>query len=121
MDSTEPNIYFEYGKALFAEQKYQESLEKFLKSIELGQLNIGVYIYAGISYYYLQDYQNGIDIITKSIDKDSSIKSAYLWRANNYVGLSKNPEACADYKKYLEYEPDDQFAKDQVQRLCEPK
>ncbi len=119
LDSLEPNIYFEYGKAYFSQQKYQEALDKFNKSIELGQLNIGVYVYSGICYYYLKDYANGIDMISKSIDKDPSIKSAYLWRANNYVGLGKNTEACADYKKYLELEPDDQFAKDQVQKLCE--
>lgn len=121
IDSTEPNIYFEYGKALFGEQKYQEALEKFNKSIELGQLNIGVYVYSGICYFYLKEYQSGVDIISKCIDKDPSIKSAYLWRANNYASLNKNAEACTDYKKYLEYEPDDQFVKDQVQKLCEIK
>jgi len=121
MDSLEPNIYFEYGKALFAEQKYPEAVEKFNKSIELGQLNIGVYVYSGICYFYMKEYQSGIDIISKCIDKDPSIKSSYLWRANNYVGMNKNAEACADYKKFLEFEPDDQFVKDQVTKLCEVK
>jgi tetratricopeptide (TPR) repeat protein len=121
LDSSEANTYFEYGKALFEEQKYPEANEKFSKSIELGILNVGAYIYSGICYYYTMEYDKGVEIITTSIDKDASIKSAYLWRANNYVGLAKNTEACTDYKKYLEYEPNDQFVLEQVQKLCEIK
>jgi hypothetical protein len=37
--------------------------------------------------------------------------------SNNYVGAGKNPEAIAAYKKYLECEPDDQFAKEQIIKL----
>lgn len=121
IDSSEANTYFEYGKALFEEQKYPEANEKFTKSIELGILNVGAYIYSGISYYYTKEYDKGVEIISVSIDKDPSIRSAYLWRANNYVGLNKNDEACSDYKKYLEYEPNDQFVIEQVQKLCAPK
>ncbi|HJY64526.1 MAG TPA: tetratricopeptide repeat protein [Ignavibacteria bacterium] len=123
MDSLEANTYFEYGKAYFGEQKYTEANEKFAKSIELGVLNVGTYVYSAISYYYTKEYQLGIDRLNQYLEKDPSIaiKSVYLWYGNNYVGLNKNTEACESYKKYLEFEPNDQFVKDQVQNLCEPK
>ncbi|HEY3250080.1 MAG TPA: tetratricopeptide repeat protein [Ignavibacteria bacterium] len=117
LDSTDENAYFEYGKALFSEQKYTEANEKFQKAIDLGILNVAAYVYMGISYYYLKEYDKGIELINKSIELNPKIGSAYLWLANNYVGAGKNPEAIAAYKKYLEFEPDDQFSKDQIQKL----
>lgn len=118
IDSNDENVYFEYGKALFAEQKYGDALLRFNKSIELGILNVAAYVYAGISYFYLNEFDKGVAILNQSIELNSNVASAYLWRANNYAGIAKNAEACADYKKYLEFEPTDTFAQEQVKKFC---
>ena len=118
LDSNDENVYFEYGKALFNEQKYQEANMKFNSAIDLGILNVAAYVYAGICDFYLNDFEKGIEILTKSIELNPNISSAWLWRANNYAGVSKNAEACADYKKYLEFEPEDGFALEQVKKFC---
>jgi tetratricopeptide (TPR) repeat protein len=121
-DSNDENVYFEYGKALFNEQKYADALLKFSKSIELGILNVAAYVYSGICYFYLNEFDKGVEILTKSIELNSNVASAWLWRANNYAGVAKNTEACADYKKYIEFEPNDPFAQEQVKKFCqEPK
>jgi hypothetical protein len=52
------------------------------------------------------------------MELNPNIASAYLWRANNYAGVSKNAEACADYQKYLTFEPNDAFAQEQVKKFC---
>lgn len=118
LDSNDENIYFEYGKVLFAEQKYAEANAKFIKSIELGIINLGAYVYSGVCYYYTKEYDKGIEILKKCIEKDPAIKSAWLWLGNNYINLNMNTEACDSYKKYLEFEPNDQFALDQVSKIC---
>lgn len=118
LDPNDENTYFEYGKALFAEQKYGDARVKFGKAIELGILNVAAYVYAGICDFYLNEFEKGTQILTKSIELNPNIASAYLWRANNYAGFSKNAEACADYKKYLEFEPNDTFAQEQVKKFC---
>ncbi len=130
LDATDENVYFEYGKALFNEQKYADALLKFNKSIELGILNVAAYVYSGICYFYLNEFDKGVEILTKSIELNPKIASAWLWRANNYANASSKPEitpenkkdlegkACADYKKYLESEPNDTFAQEQVKKFC---
>lgn len=118
LDANDENTYFEYGKAYFAEQKYAEAKEKFSKAIELGILNVAAYVYAGICDFYLNQFESGVQILTKSIELNPNIASAYLWRANNYAGFTKNAEACADYKKYLEFEASDAFAQEQVKKFC---
>ena len=118
MDSNDENVYFEYGKALFNEQKYADAILKFNKAIEFGILNVAAYVYAGICYFYMNEFDKGIEILTKSIDLNPNVASSWLWRANNYAGLAKNAEACEDYKKYLEFEPTDAFALEQVTKFC---
>ncbi len=118
LDPNDENTYFEYGKALFSEQKYADARLKFSKAIELGILNVAAYVYAGICDFYLNEFEKGTQILTKSIELNPNIASAYLWRANNYAGFTKNAEACADYKKYLEFEPTDAFALEQVKKFC---
>jgi len=117
-DSTDPDVYFEYAKGLFSEQKYPEAQTKFAKSIDLGITNVAAYVYEGICYFYLEQYDKGIEILDKSIALNSTISSAYLWKANCFAAAKKNPEACEMYKKYLTMQPDDQFAKDQIDKLC---
>lgn len=121
IDSNDENVYFEYGKSLFNEQKYAEANLKFKKAIEFGILNVAAYVYSGICYFYMNEFDDGIDILTKSIGLNPNVASAWLWRANNYAGLAKNAEACADYKKYLEFEPSDAFALEQVTKFCGKK
>lgn len=118
LDPNDENTYFEYGKALFAEQKYGDARIKFGKAIELGILNVAAYVYAGICDFYLNEFDKGTEVLTKSMELNPNIASAYLWRANNYAGISKNAEACADYQKYLTFEPNDTFAQEQVKKFC---
>lgn len=118
IDANDENTYFEYGKALFAEQKYADARIKFGKAIELGILNVAAYVYAGICDFYLNEFEKGAEILTKSMELNPNIASAYLWRANNYAGFAKNSEACADYQKYLTFEPNDTFAQEQVKKFC---
>lgn len=130
LDSLDENVYFEYGKSIFSEQKYGDALIKFNKAIELGIVNVAAYVYSGICYYYLEEYDKGIEIITKSIELAPNVASAWLWRANNYANSSfkegitpedkksRELKACDDYKKYLELEPNDTFAQEQVKKFC---
>jgi tetratricopeptide (TPR) repeat protein len=130
IDSNDENVYFEYGKSLFNEQKYGDALLKFNKSIELGILNVAAYVYTGICYFYINEFDKGVEILTTSIGLNPNVASAYLWRANNYANASTQegvaPEnkksleekACTDYKKYLELEPTDAFAQEHEKKFC---
>jgi tetratricopeptide (TPR) repeat protein len=120
-DTAFEEAYFEYGKALFNDTTYADhyraALTNFQKAIDLGILNVAAWVYAGIADFYLGDYDKGVAVIDKSIELNPNICSAYLWKANNLAGAKKNPEAIESYKKYLTCQPDDQFAKDQIEKL----
>ena len=117
LDTTYEDAYFEYGKALFNDTNYSAALQKFQKSIDLGIQNVAAWVYAGICEFYLNEYDKGVQFLDKSISLNPSIASAYLWKANNLAAAKKNQDAVASYKKYLELQPDDQFAKDQIEKL----
>jgi tetratricopeptide (TPR) repeat protein len=121
MDSVDENTYFEYGKALFSDttnaNHYAAALEKFSKAIDLGIQNVAAWIYSGICYFYLNDFDKSVTMLNKSIDLNPNISSAYLWKGNALASAKKNPEAIDAYKKYLTMQPDDQFAKDQIDKL----
>lgn len=125
-DSTYADAYFEYGKAQFNDEKYQDALINFDKAISLGTTNLAAYVYKGICYYYLKDYDKAIEQFQKSIEVNDKFASSYLWLGNSYVAslpqyttnkdtyTKVNGEAITAYKKVLELEPDNQDAKDQV-------
>lgn len=119
-DSTDENTYFEYGKAQFNNQEYDAALVNFDKAIALGIVNIGVYVYKGIALYYKNDYENAIPQFQKCLDSNptNSITSiCYLWIGNCYAAEGKRPDAIGAYKKCLEIDPNNQDAKDQIQKL----
>lgn len=134
IDPNDENVQFEYGKALFNEQKYADALLKFNKALELGILNVAAYVYSGISNFYINEFDKATDILTQGINKavesNVNVPSAWLWRANSYANASGQatitPEAkkdleikaCSDYKKYLEMEPNDTFAQEKVKQYC---
>ncbi len=117
IDSTYEEAYFEYGKALFADTNYAAALPKFTKAIDLGIQNVAAWVYAGICDFYLAKYDDGVAILDKSIALNPTISSAYLWKANCLAEGKKNAEAIDAYKQYLTMQPDDQFAKSQIDRL----
>ncbi|MFI5144072.1 MAG: tetratricopeptide repeat protein [Ignavibacteria bacterium] len=123
LDSTDENVYFEYAKAQFSNQEYEASIVNLNKAIELGlgQRNVGVYVYKGISYYYMKDYDNAIPQFQKCLDTSPSANISalcYLWVGNTYAAMGgKRQEAIDAYKKCLEFDANNQDAKDGIQRL----
>jgi tetratricopeptide (TPR) repeat protein len=117
MDTTDPQGYFELGKAMFTNQEYPVALDNFNKAIDLGIQTVAAYIYKGITQYYLNDYPNAVMTLQKSIGLNPKVGSAYLWLGNSLAMEKKDQDAIAAYKKYLEFEPNDEFAKEQIKKL----
>ncbi len=120
MDTTSENAYFEFGKAQFSNQEYEASVVNFNKAIELGlgQRNYGLYVYKGISLYYMKDYENSILQFQKSLEINSQFATSWLWIGNSFAAMGgKRQEAIDAYKKCLELDPNNQDAKDGIQRL----
>jgi tetratricopeptide (TPR) repeat protein len=116
-DSSYTDAYFEYGKALFNNQQYEESIPMFAKAIDMGILNLGAYIYEGIAYYNLKDYANAELWFDKSIEQNPKFALSWLWKGNAQASAGKTPEAIESYKKVIEIDPDNQDAKDQIAKL----
>jgi len=85
---------------LFSAQNYADALPKFSKAIDLGITNVAAYVYK-VYYYYLQDYENAVVWLDKSITLNSSVNSAYLWRANSLYAGGKFQESLYAYNLYL--------------------
>lgn len=116
-DSTYEDAYFEYGKSLFNEQKYEESIPMFKKAIDLGIRNLGAYVYEGIAYYNLKDFSNAEALFNKSIELQPDFALSWLWKGNAQASAGKTAEAIESYKKVIEIDPNNQDAKDQIAKL----
>jgi len=103
---------------MFSNSEYQVAIENFDKAVALGIPTVAAYIYSGIAHYNLQEYDKAIEKLRKSIELNPNVASAYLWLANSYMAAgSKGKEALEAYKKYQEFDPNDEFVKEQIKKL----
>jgi len=117
LDSAYADAYFEYGKALFNNKQYEDSRLLFKQAVDFGILNLGAYIYEGLTYYYLKDYVNAELWFDKAIEQKSDFALSWLWKGNAQASGGKIPEAIESYKKVIEIDPNNQDAKDQIAKL----
>nr|MCR5047191.1 tetratricopeptide repeat protein [Treponema sp.] len=88
-------IHKHRGMAFFAQNKYDQALEDFEKSVKFGKDNFRSLYYMGIVYGVTSQNEKAIEAFTQSLSVNGFQSHAYYRRALAYFNL-------ADYQKALE-------------------
>ncbi|MBF0288882.1 MAG: tetratricopeptide repeat protein [SAR324 cluster bacterium] len=95
--------YQELGREALEEEKYQQALHLFDKTLTYKQNHIHTYNNRGVTYVHLDQYQRAIDDFTKALQINSEFDEAYHNRGFVYAHLNKYEQAMDDYNNALRY------------------
>ncbi len=98
----EAKEYYDRGKALMKEKKYEDALNLFAKVIKLSPETVEGYYQSGICALYLQNPQKSIDYFNKMISIDSTSADAYNSRGLAYGYLGELSKSLEDFNKALD-------------------
>ncbi|MCX7832937.1 MAG: tetratricopeptide repeat protein [Ignavibacteria bacterium] len=111
---------FEMGRGYFNNEILEPAITYFEKAISKNYKNGAVYLYLGLAYNYIKDYESAIKNLLISTEyKPTSV--AYIFIAKSYRALDDKDNAIKYYEKTLEVEPGNQEAIDAIKVLKSQK
>lgn len=108
--------YYQLGKYYFNSEKYDDAAVTFEKAKSKGMKTSIGYLYTGLTYNYLKNYDMAISNLQSSI----AIKPAsltYLYIAKSYRAMNNKDLAIENYKNALALDPNNQEATDAIKVL----
>lgn len=122
-DSTDIDSYYWMMNALVSEKRFDEIpayAQAALRNIEvegneqkLGKINY----FAGIAEYNRKDMDAAIAFLDAATDLQADDAQAYLYKAIAYHTLKDKDNACKNYRKTLQYDPDNKTASSNLGKL----
>ena len=116
----ESDIYFNYGKFLAGHDAWDLAQKSFQNAINKGKIDIIGYLYNGLAFYHLKQYEkaikeleNSIAIFEKTPETTDDVPYAYDINAKCYTLIGNKEKAIENYEKSLKLDPnnvDDQNA-----------
>ena len=101
------DYYLAQGIALHQQQKYQQAIRLFTKTIALDPASPEAYYYRGTSHSNLGKYKQSIKDYTQAIELKADFVKAYLHRGSCYRGLGDLASAIADFDRVVELNPEE--------------
>ena len=77
------NADFEKGEELFALNKPDEAIAYFEKSLSEPDVDPKVYVYLGVCYYQIEQYEKSLDICVQGLSKEGTDKKILAYNAGN--------------------------------------
>jgi len=106
IDSTNADVYSEYGVLLFNYKRYADAVNVLKKRLALGKPKSLDYFYIGNSYYNCKDYVNSDTSFGDFLRMQPKSPDGYYWKASSLVQLDdpKAPKGLASpyYTKFIE-------------------
>ncbi len=109
--------YFEWGKSLYKAEKYDEALEKFQKSIDLGNKNMFAKLYKGFCYYSQKKYLEAAPEFQAVVESDPTFLMAREFLARAYRFANKNEESIKAYEEILKIDPEHKESLEMIKAL----
>lgn len=118
-DSTDDDseTYYEWGKTLYKAEKYEEALEKFKKSVELGNKSLFASFFMGLCNYSMKKYIDAVPYFQKVIEGDPQFMMGYEFLARAYRFANKDQESINVYEQILKMDPEHKEANDMIKAL----
>ena len=107
----------EKGNEFFKQGKWEEAVECYTKGLQHDSLNAVIFANRAMALLKLQKYGAAVSDCDCSIELDDTYTKAYLRRATAHLKLGKKKEALADFKKVLEFEPENKLASSTAKKL----
>lgn len=98
-----PELYNNYGLALFYLDEIQEALNKFNKAIELNSSFALPYANIGLIHLNDSQYEKAIEYLLKALEFDTSNAETHYNLAVSYYRMDKKIEALKHYEFFLKY------------------
>eukprot|EP00116_Pleurobrachia_bachei_P004050 sb/3464312/ len=107
----------EKGNDFFKQGKWEDAVECYTKGLQCDALNAVLFANRAMALIKLQKYAAAIADCDCSIELDDGYTKAYLRRATAHLKLEHKEEALADFRKVLEFEPENKLALGTVRKL----
>lgn len=113
-----PELYNNYGLALFYLDKFDEAIEKFQKAIEIDPNFALGYANIGLVYLNKSDYEKAKQFFLQALERDPENPETHYNIAVTYYRLNKKTEALKHYEAFLGFSGDDYGKlKESVQKI----
>ena len=101
------NADFEKGEELFQLNRPEAAIPYFVKSLDEANVNPAVYIYLGVCYYQVGDYNNSLAICVKGLAKENTDHKILAYNAgNSCYAMGNYMRADASYAIAIKEDPD---------------
>ncbi|TBU07604.1 hypothetical protein CWI36_0252p0040 [Hamiltosporidium magnivora] len=114
------NEYKEIGNKEFKNGNYEESIRYYTLGIEENPLNEIIFSNRAASYAKLSKNEEGIEDCHRALNINPSFYKAYIRLGSFYFDTDKN-KAIEFYQKALEFDPENEICKSQINLLSSPK
>ena len=95
-------FYLNKGKEYYKKENFNESINYYLKAIELNPNNFATYIMIGLIYEMIEDFEKAIDYYTCAIKIKPKDSMAYINRGKIYSFNEKYEEAITDFSAAID-------------------
>ncbi|MBC7189044.1 tetratricopeptide repeat protein [Thermodesulfovibrio sp. Kuro-1] len=113
-----PELYNNYGLALFYLDKFDEAVEKFQKAIEIDTSFALAYANMGLVYLNKAEYEKAEQFFLQALERDPENPETHYNIAVTYYRLNKKTDALKHYEAFLGVSGDDYGKlKESVQKI----
>ena len=123
VDSTNATAYYRLLNTKVALEQYSEvpaivdRMVKVVPEEENEAVLAAAYYFKGVALFNAEKFQEAINALKEATRLKSDNTQAYLYMAVSYHTLKKKDEACINYRKVLQYDPDNSYAKENLKKL----
>jgi len=101
-------LNFQAGRDYFYNGEFQKAVEYLKKSANIAP-NVETYMYLGLSYSNLHQYENAIASYSKAIELNPNLTEAYVQRAKACGDIGNYKCSLENYEKLKQMFPDNPF------------
>jgi Flp pilus assembly protein TadD len=98
---------FEKGLSLMKENKFDEALSIFQKSLIANPQNVAALTQVGLAFRQKNDYNNSLEYLNKALAIDMNYAEALLNRGGLYLAAKKYNETITDLNSYITQKPNE--------------
>ena len=111
--------FYNKGSELYAERKFNQAGDAFLKALELDSLDLTFALNAGLSFYEAKDFEKAIRYLKVCAlsFKENQKEKALRYLALSYYASGQQPQACAQFLKLKNTYPKRMYEQE-FQKYC---